>query len=1267
MKPWLRSLAPGCAVLLSAGSLLALDPTKSVYQYNCQNWTRQNGLPADVITGVTQTKDGYLWLGTQKGLVRFDGIEYKLFGMTQPQGRRQQIRSLSKSKDGGMWLSVGRSGFGYYDGQKYFPIEDARWAGKSDNSTTVFEASDGTVWTGSDDGLGRWKKGKPKESMFDTNWSSDVLCFHEGSRGRVWMGTAELGLFYWQDGKMFAFPDDSLKKENIFAVAEGPDGRIWVGTGNNLLCYDSKFQPVPTPALYNEVKAIVVDTHGVVWVGTGGGAGLARYHNGEFTWLRTTEGLVSDAITSLYEDREGSLWVGTQNGLSQIMDVKFPIYSAREGLPSSSVVSVCNTRQGGLWVTTDKGIVRYDGEKVSDFPGPTALRQQWFKRVFEAGNGDLYLTDDHKQLVEVSGGQIVKTYTNQLWPTGMVEDAQGLVVAIGNKIFRIRNGQLIPYAYKGGKEPAYYWVFNMCVARDGAIWVASNDGIFRLKDGIVRQWSMAEGLSDNNVSCIFEDVDGAVWAGLASGIARIKDNQLKNITPENGLANNEVYEIVPDNQGNFWMDSVAGILRASRKSLNDFADGKTNQIACEIFDGLDSIKFTGHTKREPMAGTTADGRIWFPNPQGLAMIDPAHLLVNTVVPPVRIQQIRINGIEVQHRQVPKLPEGGGRMEFHFAVLSYIAPLKAKLRYELEGFDKDWIDAEGRRSVLYNNLSPGKYTFRVQGCNADGVWNYAGDEFAVELPPAFYQTTWFFALCVLSVPAGLGLVYRWLVHRAASKERRLKEANDLLELKVGERTAELAKANVELDKEMQASKRADEALRAEQRLLRTMINALPMSIGCIDKSERFVFANNLCSTLFGKPLSEIEGRLLSEVMSAALYEKDKRLIDECLTGKVVPFVHEYTLATGGLVIGQGAFAPVAGPDGAFIGAVFGVMDITERKQLELKMEQTHQQLLVLSRQAGMAEVATGVLHNVGNVLNSVNVSANLIVDSIRNSRGSSLGKVVELLDKHPTDLAEFLTRDEKGKQLHAFLGGLNDWLASERTTLLEELRSLTANIEHIKEIVAMQQANAHRFGVVETAQATDLMESALKITQAAYNRHNVGILREFEEVPPILVDKHKVLQILINLLQNAMRACSQSAQPEHRVIVRIRRNGGRCIRMEVADNGVGIPLENLTRIFAHGFTTQADGHGFGLHTGALAAKQLGGTLTAHSEGPGKGATFILEVPIENSSSRTATGRRAPVKGEASPVAPPVSPATVPPVTLPPTRGTLEKVPQGSGLN
>jgi signal transduction histidine kinase len=265
---------------------------------------------------------------------------------------------------------------------------------------------------------------------------------------------------------------------------------------------------------------------------------------------------------------------------------------------------------------------------------------------------------------------------------------------------------------------------------------------------------------------------------------------------------------------------------------------------------------------------------------------------------------------------------------------------------------------------------------------------------------------------------------------------------------------------------------------------------------------------------------------------------------------------------------------------------------------------------------MAEVATGVLHNVGNVLNSVNISAAMIAQKIRNSKSANLAKVADMLRQRNGDLAQFLTQDEKGRQLPGYLEGLSKYLDTEKEYILEELHSLASNIDHIKEIVTMQQANAKLAGVVELTPVAALVEDALKINQAAFQRHDVHLTRQFDEVPPITVDRHKVLQILVNLFNNAKYACDEGVKAEKLVNVQIKRAGENRVQIVVSDNGMGISPDNLTRIFAHGFTTRKNGHGFGLHSGALAAKELGGELTAHSEGRGEGAAFILELPIEN---------------------------------------------------
>jgi signal transduction histidine kinase len=291
------------------------------------------------------------------------------------------------------------------------------------------------------------------------------------------------------------------------------------------------------------------------------------------------------------------------------------------------------------------------------------------------------------------------------------------------------------------------------------------------------------------------------------------------------------------------------------------------------------------------------------------------------------------------------------------------------------------------------------------------------------------------------------------------------------------------------------------------------------------------------------------------------------------------------------------------------------EIQERIETQSKLEETHKQLLLVSRQAGMAEVATGVLHNVGNVLNSVSVSATVVCDRLRQSEVNDLHCATAMLEGKNGQLAEFLTVDPKGKLLPEYLVKASKLLASERDELVAEMAGVVQHIEHIKEIVAMQQSYAKVFGLMEPVSPAALVQDALRMNAAAFERHGVRVIQQFEEnVPPALVDRHKVLQILVNLLRNAKYALDEQAPADKRLEIHIGRAAEGNVAIRVRDNGVGIAPENLTRIFGHGFTTKKDGHGFGLHSGALAAKQMNGSLSVHSDGPHQGATFTLELPI-----------------------------------------------------
>ena len=288
-------------------------------------------------------------------------------------------------------------------------------------------------------------------------------------------------------------------------------------------------------------------------------------------------------------------------------------------------------------------------------------------------------------------------------------------------------------------------------------------------------------------------------------------------------------------------------------------------------------------------------------------------------------------------------------------------------------------------------------------------------------------------------------------------------------------------------------------------------------------------------------------------------------------------------------------------------------MAERELAEKELRQTHQKLVEASRRAGMAEVATSVLHNVGNVLNSVNVSSSLVAEKIRNSKVGNVARIAGLIRSHENDLDAFLSKDMKGKEIVGYLENLAAHLAQEQDDILHEVGSLVNNIVHIREIVSMQQNYGKTSGVLESVRARDLMEDALALNRESMVRHNIEVIRDYSDTIPVLADKHKVIQILINLIRNAKHACNDSASPDRKIWLYTSAERG-AVRFTVRDSGIGITKENLTRIFNHGFTTRKGGHGFGLHSGALAAKELEGSLVASSEGQDLGATFILQLPI-----------------------------------------------------
>jgi len=306
-------------------------------------------------------------------------------------------------------------------------------------------------------------------------------------------------------------------------------------------------------------------------------------------------------------------------------------------------------------------------------------------------------------------------------------------------------------------------------------------------------------------------------------------------------------------------------------------------------------------------------------------------------------------------------------------------------------------------------------------------------------------------------------------------------------------------------------------------------------------------------------------------------------------------------------------PLHNEEGEIIGTFGITKDVTASKQMEAALEKSQRELLDASRLAGMAEVATGVLHNVGNVLNSLNISSTVIASGLRQSKTESLTKVGSMLKEHQSDLGTYLTEDPKGKLVPGFIESLARHFSEDRTRLLQESESLQQNVDHIKEIVSMQQSYATTTGITEPQDPAGLMEDALRMNRAALVRHDIQVVREFVTTPPVLADRGKALQIIVNLISNAKYAAEAGQLPEKIITLRIASGDAGRVLLSVQDSGIGIPAENLTRIFQHGFTTKATGHGFGLHHSANAAREMKGRLSVYSDGPGTGATFTLDLP------------------------------------------------------
>jgi signal transduction histidine kinase/ligand-binding sensor domain-containing protein len=758
------------AVLVSAPAW-ALDPSKSLNECTVDVWRVREGLPSSWVRALAQGPDGYLWIAALGGVGRYDGSRIDRVTATETgSGRVVDPVDLLAAADGTLWVVPA---LGPPVCRRDGMFQDCLPAGALPADVRVKAISqdrEGTVWLVTADGFFRWRAGLLEPLALGSAVAANrVSSVHRDSRGRLWVG-AGTGLYREQAGKLVLQqgPAGPLNTP-IASLFESPRGHLWIVSARELVRIDGeevqlfgRGEGLPV-ARFTQV---IEDRDGTVWIASH--EGLMRFRpdtlppRQRFVTFTEADGLPDETLATVFEDREGSLWVGTRaGGLAQFTDRTVNTHAGPSTLRHRRVFSLCQGVDDVMWFGTHDGVLRQRGTEERWFTKTDGLPSDRIFSVLPEADGSVWVGTEHG-LVRIGDAGVERVMDENLPIFALDRDASGtLWVGSDARVFTLAAGArhfdiLLP-------EPGFELGHLRAIARDdgGTVWLAATSGLAKLEGRQLVRAAEADGIDLGPVRSIHRDRDGDLWLGTAgSGLVRRSRGHFTAIDQRSGLDVPETYQVITDDLGFLWIGTSRGILRFDRQQLRQSGGSGAPQVTAarfEISDERRDVSATG--TRQPGAWKSRDGRIWFAAEQGVLTLDPAHLRLDPVPPPVVIESALVDGRPVVPGHPAIFGPGRGNLEFHFAAVTLIERHKVRHRYQLEGFDPGWIEAGTRQVAYYTNIAPGSYRFRVQASNADGAWNNQGDAVAFRLRPAFHQTGWFYALAALAV-----LALAWLLHR-----------------------------------------------------------------------------------------------------------------------------------------------------------------------------------------------------------------------------------------------------------------------------------------------------------------------------------------------------------------------------------------------------------------------------------------------------------------------------------------------------------------------
>lgn len=802
---------------------LRLDPTKRIDLFQRSNWTDQDGLPINRVYDVYQDRSGYIWVGTQGGLARFNGQSFRVYNQDDTPGIPiNQTYNLERARNGGFWVGTSGGGIARYRNGTFraYTEED----GLVNNAVvSIEEDSTGTLWIATEEGFSRFRDGRfTNFTTADGLVDDHTFAVGRDTQGRLLVSSIG-GIHRLVEGDSLYFRESNrypeLVGKTVIDFLIDRRGNFWAATLENGVY---RYGEGETLHLTSEsglgadgINSLYEDHEGAVWIGTYSG-GISRYFDGTVSTFTQENGLAANRVESFMQDRENNLWIATNGGgLTQIRNSKFSAYTPEEGLTGTSVLSVTQDEEGVIWVATENsGLNRIEDGEVTQITTEDGLPVNSLHTVLATNDGRIWIggrggmgacffrsedqvrSGDYTCLTEEDG-----LIHNNIY--SLYEDSEGaLWIGTTLGLNRYHDGELTSFTTDDGLSGST----PTAVKEDseGSLWVGTfSNGLNRYEDGTFTAYTADGPLPSDRVLALTRDEAGRLWIGTLGGLCRYDRGAFACVSSEDGLFTNEIVQLEVDRSEHIWIGGLNGFGRASLDSLDALIDGRTDTLIHETYgygDGLPSPEGQGGI--QPSSWEMNDGSIWLTTAGGAAFVDPTRIPYNPVAPRVRIEQLLVEDQERTVRDTTRFEPGTGKFDFRFAALTYVNNAGTRFEYRLDGYDEGWTSPQQSRTAHYTNLSPGTYTFRVRAHNQDGVPSEERATLVFTIEPFFYQTIWFYVLCALAVIGAAFGAYKLRVRQIQQREEELSRLVDEQTHELQEREEELEKLNESLEEEVE---------------------------------------------------------------------------------------------------------------------------------------------------------------------------------------------------------------------------------------------------------------------------------------------------------------------------------------------------------------------------------------------------------------------------------------------------------------------------------